>query len=259
MPPTRTALALGGGGMFGAYQAGVWKALEPFFRPDIVVGASIGSLNGRAIAGGCPADEWIAQWLELGAAGQLRLHWPRAPFDGLFDVTPLEGFARSLMLRFPPRVRYGVALTSVWPLRLSFTWDADVTWRHICASCGVPVMLRQYRLDGRWYADGGLLDAVPVQGAVEAGATRIVAVNILPGSVPRLVQLGRAALHAVARYRRPPLPPGVQVIDIKPTPQLGRWREAIVWRRDRATAWIERGRKDAEALRPVIESFLITN
>src|SRR5437667_282201 len=49
---TRTALVLSGGGMFGAWQAGAWKALASRFQPDLVVGASVGSLNGYAIAGG---------------------------------------------------------------------------------------------------------------------------------------------------------------------------------------------------------------
>jgi NTE family protein len=179
MERATTALVLGGGGLFGAYQAGVWKALEGSFQPDMVVGASIGALNGLAIAGGCAADEWIAQWMEMGAHGRPRLRLPRGPFDGLFDAAPVERFARRLMERFQPRVRYGVALTSVRPLRTRVFWDDEITWRHLCASCGVPLLLRQYKLNGQWWADGGLLDAVPVEAAIEAGATRIVAVNIL--------------------------------------------------------------------------------
>ena len=45
-----TALVLSAGGMFGAYQAGAWKALAPELSPDLVVGTSAGSLNGWAIA-----------------------------------------------------------------------------------------------------------------------------------------------------------------------------------------------------------------
>ena len=42
--------------MFGAYQAGVWKALSGKFAPDIVVGASIGAFNGWYVASGAGAD-----------------------------------------------------------------------------------------------------------------------------------------------------------------------------------------------------------
>ena len=42
----KTALVLSAGGSFGAYQVGVWKELEKFFRPDIVIGTSIGAVLG---------------------------------------------------------------------------------------------------------------------------------------------------------------------------------------------------------------------
>jgi len=57
-----TALVLSAGGMYGAYQAGAWKELADVFRPDLVVGASIGALTGWAIAGGCEPEELIARW-----------------------------------------------------------------------------------------------------------------------------------------------------------------------------------------------------
>ena len=63
-----TALVLSAGGMYGAYQAGAWKALADVFHPDLVVGASIGALTGWAIAGGCHPDELVDRWLHLEAA-----------------------------------------------------------------------------------------------------------------------------------------------------------------------------------------------
>jgi NTE family protein len=259
MERATTALVLGGGGLFGAYQAGVWQALEGHFQPQMVVGASIGALNGLAIAGGCPAEEWIAQWLTLGDFGRPRLRLPRGVFDGLFDAAPVERFVRHLMERFQPRMRYGVVLTSLPRPRPRAFWDGAVTWRHLCASCGVPLLMRQYRIEGQWWADGGLLDAVPVQAAVEAGATRVVAVNILPARPPLALQAARGVLHAVSRYRRPPVPAHVRVIMIEPGRALGRWAETTAWERERTRAWIERGRLDAVRALEAVESLQITN
>ncbi|MBM3775954.1 MAG: hypothetical protein FJW37_12460 [Acidobacteria bacterium] len=59
MESMAAALVLSAGGMFGAYQAGAWRALEGRFRPDLVVGASVGALNGWAIAGGCAPEELV--------------------------------------------------------------------------------------------------------------------------------------------------------------------------------------------------------
>ena len=57
--------------MFAAYQAGVWKAVSSAFRPDIVIGASAGALNGWAIAGGCEPDELAARLTEAAAVRRL--------------------------------------------------------------------------------------------------------------------------------------------------------------------------------------------
>ena len=54
-PPDRVTLVLQGGGALGAYQAGVYQALdEAGMRPDWVIGTSIGAINASLIAGNPP-------------------------------------------------------------------------------------------------------------------------------------------------------------------------------------------------------------
>ena len=49
----KTALVLSGGGSRGAYQVGCWKALNELgFTFDMVVGVSVGALNGGMVAQG---------------------------------------------------------------------------------------------------------------------------------------------------------------------------------------------------------------
>src|ERR1700729_3090200 len=46
-----TAFVLGGGGLLGAHEIGMLRALaEAGIRPDMVVGTSIGALNGAFVA-----------------------------------------------------------------------------------------------------------------------------------------------------------------------------------------------------------------
>src|SRR6266540_7342771 len=48
---SKFAFVLGGGGHMGAYEVGMLRALlECDIRPDLVVGNSVGALNGAAIA-----------------------------------------------------------------------------------------------------------------------------------------------------------------------------------------------------------------
>jgi NTE family protein len=49
-----TALVLGGGGNLGAIQAGQARAiLESDVKPDLIIGTSVGAINGAFIAARC--------------------------------------------------------------------------------------------------------------------------------------------------------------------------------------------------------------
>ena len=245
--------------MFGAYQAGVWKVLEGVFRPDMIVGASIGALNGWAIAGGCTAESWIEEWLASGAVGRLRLRMPSGLFEGVYDSEPLQDYVRGLTRRFQPKTPFGAVLLSVARLENKAFWNEAVTWRHLCASCGVPILLKQFQIDGRRWADGGLLSALPLQTAVDAGAARIVAVNVMPARAPAALRMARGVLHAAARYKPAAIPAGVVVLRIEPGDALGSWREACTWNRQCVREWIERGQRDAERALLSTPGALLTN
>ncbi len=92
--PRRTALVLSAGGMFGAYQAGVWSSLEGLIKPDIVVGASIGSLNGWLIAGGSTGEDLRRRWLNLDEASEPLWRFPKQLSDGILDSTKMENWIR---------------------------------------------------------------------------------------------------------------------------------------------------------------------
>ena len=76
MKPIRTLILSGGGGR-GAFHAGVFKYLmqtekegitsdhQGTWRPDIVVGTSIGAVNGAAIVQGISAADLEQVWLDL--------------------------------------------------------------------------------------------------------------------------------------------------------------------------------------------------
>jgi hypothetical protein len=68
------ALVLSGGGLFGAWQAGAWGVLADRMSPDLIVGASIGSLNGYLIASGITPQELRDRWLDSSLARFTDLH-----------------------------------------------------------------------------------------------------------------------------------------------------------------------------------------
>src|SRR5262249_51151439 len=168
---------MGGGGMLGAYQAGVWKALSRKISPDIVVGTSVGALNGWYIAGGAPPEELERDWLDPASAALMKFRSPWLPRKSLFNPLGLESRIKGLVNNYKPRVDYGLTLVELPKLRPALVQNAEVTSRHLLAACAVPVGYPPVRIGGRLYCDGGLLDPVPIWAAAEMGATRIIAVN----------------------------------------------------------------------------------
>jgi NTE family protein len=240
----KTALVLSAGGMFGAYQAGAWKELARRFRPDIVVGASVGALNAWAIAGGAAPEELERYWLDPLGARLASLRLMQAPWRGVFDARPLHARIETLWRTYRPRIETGIVAVELRTLRPRLFRDGEIGWRHLAASCAVPACYPQIRLGGRWYTDGGLLNALPLWAACQMGAGRIIAVDVLREAPSRLARLAVNGFRAVVR--RPPAPAaGIELHVITPSGGLGSLREAVFWNEAAVRGWIARGEADA--------------
>ena len=228
--------------MFGAWQAGVWRALAPFFSPDLVVGASVGSLNGYVIASGWTPEE-LCSW------------WRRSPVEGIrHTFGSLPEIARSLVAARPLEREYALVMVDLLRMRPRTVVAPHVTARHLLASCAVPGVVAPRHIDGAWWVDGGLLNPLPVWAAVELGATDIVAVNALPEVPSKVLQPFVKGFRAVFGHH-PPLPPGVRLVTILPNPRLGSLTDAMRWRADNIERWIEQGEADALANVSALKCF----
>jgi len=239
----KTALVLSAGGMFGAYQAGVWRELSAWFHPDLVVGTSAGALNGWLIAGGCEPEELISLWTDPATAAFLKLRPPLQRWRGFFDGETFSERVQELYSRHRPRIPIGVVLTEVPRLVPRLFQTDEITWQHLAAACAIPLGLPPQRIGGRWYVDGGLLGALPLWAAPQMGATRAIAVNALPFLPSPVMRAGVGAL----RRASPPLPTvgSLDVITIAPEGGLGTVSDAVRWSRDNVLRMIERGSADA--------------
>ena len=220
----KTALVLSGGGMFGAWQAGAWRALAPRFHPDLVVGASVGSLNGYAISGGASPEELGEFWLR--------------PETG--DLSRLPHTIRAMTDRYAPAPHYAVVLTDALRMKPRIVAGSRVTWRHLAASCAIPLVLWPYRIDARWYCDGGLLNPLPVWAAIELGATHILGLHALPQIPGHWLKPFAAGFRRVAGHN-PAAPPGIDVQVIATPGPLGSLRDALRWNRSNIERWMEQG------------------
>ncbi len=243
-----TALVLSAGGMYGAYQAGAWKAIADVFQPDLVVGASIGALNGWAIAGGCDPDDLIERWMNLDAAAHYRWKFPRGPLHGLFDSTPLQAVIRDVYESFQPRTHFAMVVTDLMKLRPVVLRGNQMSWQHLVATTAIVGLFDQVRLGGRIYSDGGLLSAVPLWAAAEMGATRVLVIDVLPAPPGSIARVFVGAMRMLSPFRAP-VSAGIEVVRIAPPALLGRPLEAIYWSRPNAEAWIRAGHDQASAIK----------
>lgn len=215
--------------MFGAWQAGAWRSLARRFKPDLVVGASVGSLNGYAIAARWSAADLCHWWQRPGVVSFQNL--PKI-VHGLMDVRSLE-------------LEYAVVLVDMLRLKPRTVSVPGIRPEHLLASCAVPLAALPRRIDGRWYIDGGLLNPLPVWAAVELGATRILALNALPEFPSALLRPFAKAFRAVFGHH-PPLPSGVELTTLVPGRALGSLHDALYWKRENIARWIEQGAAEAK-------------
>ena len=212
-----TALVLSAGGMFAAWEIGVWKVLRDHFTPDLIVGASAGAWNGWAIAGGASPDEIIGDWLDPLTATLMQ---PGLHSAGFLRPDALHAKARELFDQYQSRVPFGLTVVEVPRLRARLVRDSQITWRHLAATCSIPLAFPPVAIDGNLYVDGGLMGALPLWAAQEMGATRAIALNCLTTRPFRL-------LHRSLRWSQPRTT--LETIRIEPSIPLGSLRDTFRW------------------------------
>ena len=191
--------------------------LEQGIRPDLVVGTSIGALNGAFVA----ADP------EPATAARLEQLWR--------DMTDGGMFSGSLLRRAGTLARTGTHLHAFGPLRdllrealpvqrleeLKVPFQcvaasierASEHWfttgplaEAVLASCAVPGLLPPVRIGNEHFLDGGLVHSIPIGRAVALGATTVYVLQVgrveQPLSPPRLPwEVGLVAFEIARRHR----------------------------------------------------------
>lgn len=179
------ALVLAGGGSFGAVQAGMLRALVAYgVVPDLVVGSSVGAINGGYFAG-APNATGVAQleaiWRGLRRSEVFPLTW--RSLIGLFlrrDSVVDPGGLRGVLEK---HLQYRELEHAVVPLYVVATdllgggtvrLSSGPAIEAVLASCAIPAAFPPVRIGGRYLIDGAVASNTPVSVAVELGATRVI-------------------------------------------------------------------------------------
>jgi NTE family protein len=251
------ALILSGGGGFGAYQVGAWRALaESGWRPDIVLGTSIGAVNSFLVSRGIGPEELRRIWVELPAefpASNGRFHlYPYAR-----EIPRFRAWTAEIARRFGKRQLHcglRVCMAEMFSGAMRVVEDESVSEQHLLAACALPGIMPPVRVDGRIYVDGGTLYHVPLKEAVATGADEIVAVDLFRGapcSAPRVVRLTTLWIRNLLRGEtHEPAPDDLARVRLRylgHAGSLGTIRECFEWNPARVERWLELGYRETTA------------
>jgi NTE family protein len=175
-----TALVLCGGGSHGALEVGFAKALyEVGHRPDMILGSSIGALNGAFLAAGTdfPTLERLWRAFRLRKAVRPNWRWPLHPRTrpGFLDLGPM----RAILRRELPVTRFEELEVPLTVVTTDLTTGKACYWQGegdliepIIASMSLPGVFPPVALRGGQHIDGGVADNAPLGRARKQGATR---------------------------------------------------------------------------------------
>ncbi|MBU2534386.1 MAG: patatin-like phospholipase family protein, partial [Alphaproteobacteria bacterium] len=190
-------LALGGGGARGIAHILVLEVLEEMgIRPSIVAGTSIGALIGAAYASGMSANHIRAHLTEtLGDRFYLirQIYGARSqPVQRFLNMVPLRSALLDPVALLDLVLPTGLPATieeCAIPFRAiatdmqahdSVIFDRGNLKERIAASIAIPVLFSPVQIEGRIYADGGLVNPLPLD-AIRGAADISVGVDVTGG------------------------------------------------------------------------------
>jgi NTE family protein len=212
------AFVLGGGGVLGAHEVGMLQALaESGVKPDVVLGTSIGAVNGAFYA----ADPTLAGVERLTELWRKSTWSERSPGATLRRMTTLArsgthledfGELRDLLKKLLPVARveelelpFQCVAASIE--RAAEHWfDSGPLAEVVLASCAVPGILPPVQIDSEHFIDGGVVNSIPVSRAVLLGARKIYVLQVgrleQPLKPPRRPwEVGLVAFEVARRHR----------------------------------------------------------
>ncbi|MGD9620757.1 MAG: patatin-like phospholipase family protein [Mycolicibacterium sp.] len=206
-----TAFVLSGGASLGSIQVGMLLALaEAGITPDLIVGTSVGAVNGG----------WVASRPDVAGVGALAEVWRSLSRRDVFPTRPIVGLLGFLGLRSSLVPDTGLRRLLTGHLELSRLEEMPIPFHvvatdvlsgedvllssgdavdAIVASAAIPAVFSPVKINGRDLFDGGVVNNTPLSHAVALGADVIW---VLPtGYACALHKSPRAALamalHAV--------------------------------------------------------------
>lgn len=177
----KVGLVLGSGGARGIAHIGVLKVLEKNnIQIDYIAGVSAGALIGAYYALNTETDGIEKIALKTTKRELLTLIDPSNPKRALIKGNKIKNFIKNILndrdfkdIKIP----LTVVVTDLEKGREIHIKKGNLT-EVVRASIGIPGIFCPYKLNDKWFVDGGLINATPVDVARDMGADFVIAVDL---------------------------------------------------------------------------------
>jgi len=215
-----TAFVLGGGGVLGAVEVGMLRALfEADVTPELVLGTSVGALNGALVARD-PTPNVIDHLTDLwrgvsesgrDVVGDNTLRTVRRIVKTgthIYSDKPMRQRLEEELgdIRFEDLAcRFQVCAASIE--RAAEHWfDSGRVVDAVVASAAVPGLLPPAKVGDEHFLDGGIVNSIPLARAVQLGADRVFVLQVgridRPLKPPRKPwEVARVSFEIARRHR----------------------------------------------------------
>jgi NTE family protein len=205
----KIGLVLGGGGARGLAHIGVLKVFErEGIKFNVLAGTSMGGLIGALYAAGIPTQEIETEALQRGKTKEIiRLLDLNISLRGLLKGTRIYN---QLADTLGPDLTFADLKIPLAVMAVDLRTGREVTISEgkvveaIRATISVPGIFHPVEIGPYLLVDGGMLNNVPVEAAHNLGATKIIAVDVLPDF--RQNQPGQPPVVQPLKPPRTPLP-----------------------------------------------------
>lgn len=196
------AIVLSGGGAKGAYEIGVWKALKKLnISYEIITGTSVGALNGAFMVQN-DYSKALKMWQNIdfdlifkdGFQGDIHTFegvkklismYGKGIIKGGMDVSRLEETIHHYINPtkfYQSNIQFGlvtVNLSTLKPITLSKDQiPREKLKDYLMASATCFPAFKTKKISEEYYIDGGYYDNLPIDLAIQLGATEVIAVDI---------------------------------------------------------------------------------
>ncbi len=215
----RTAFVLGGGGLLGAVEVGMLQALfERDIAPDLVLGTSVGALNGLVVASEPTpgvVDRLLDLWQSVGESNDVYSDGTWRQVSRAFRTGTHLHSAKPLRERLEQEfggvefadlaVEFQCCAASIERAAEHWFSEGPVV-PAVMASAAVPGLLPPARVGDEHYLDGGIVNSIPLARAVQLGADRVFVLQVgridRPLKAPRKPwEVARVSFEIARRHR----------------------------------------------------------